>query len=189
MEYFEKYAQGMHYCEGGAELYFGPQDAIAIRDICETVFGLHIIRILDAGSANGFSTHLLRNLGMDAVGIEICPEMHAQTLECVRPYNILGSITKLPFAPNSFDVVWTSALTYLPTRKQVQQALKEFARVGDYLIAWLLTEDEAQKRNVYDAYANIRMTCSGWVAEIERSGLWVEDVANRKYGMVFRRKA
>ena len=57
-------------------------------------------RILDAGCGVGWSTHLLRERGHDAVGMDI----HTEPLEVDIPF-VRGDLAALPFGDEEFDVV------------------------------------------------------------------------------------
>jgi len=85
-------------------------------------------RVLVAGSASGELVGALRDLGVDAWGVENNRAVHAQTPEALKPYNVLGSIVDLPFKDDEFDLVFETSLCHLGDR-QVRQAVRELRRV------------------------------------------------------------
>ncbi|KQW22567.1 amine oxidase [Afipia sp. Root123D2] len=85
-------------------------------------------KLLVAGSASGELVGALRDMGIDAWGIENNRTIHARTPKALKKYNKLGSITKLPFKDNSFDFVFETSLCHVAP-KQVTRAIRELNRV------------------------------------------------------------
>lgn len=85
-------------------------------------------KLLIAGSASGELVGALRDLGVDAWGIESNRYIHGKTPKALRKYNKLGSLTKLPFKASEFDFVFETSLCHL-SDKQVKRAVRELNRV------------------------------------------------------------
>lgn len=76
---------------------------------------------LEIGMGNGFVTGYLRARGMDVVTLDVNPALGA---------DVLGSITAIPYAAGSFDVVTAcEVLEHLP-QESVTDALREMRRVA-----------------------------------------------------------
>ena len=88
----------------------------------------HGAKILIAGSASGELVGALRALGVDAWGIENNRAIHAKTPAELAPFNMLGSVTKLPFDDEAFDFVFETSLCHVTVR-QVPKAIRELNRV------------------------------------------------------------
>jgi protoporphyrinogen oxidase/SAM-dependent methyltransferase len=85
-------------------------------------------KLLIAGSASGELVGALRERGVDAWGIESNRAIHARTPKELKKYNILGSITDLPFKDDQFDFVYETSLCHVGD-KQVVKAIGELRRV------------------------------------------------------------
>ena len=85
-------------------------------------------KLLVAGSASGELVGALRARGVDAWGVENNRAIHAKTPKELRPYNKLGSVTKLPFKDDAFDIVFETCLCHLGDRQAVM-ATRELNRV------------------------------------------------------------
>ncbi len=85
-------------------------------------------KLLVAGSASGELVGALRGRGIDAWGIENNRGIHARTPAELKPYNLLGSITDLPFKDGEFDFVFETSLCHV-SDKQVPRAVRELNRV------------------------------------------------------------
>lgn len=85
-------------------------------------------KLLIAGSASGELVGALRERGIDAWGIENNRAIHARTAKELKKYNILGSITDLPFKDEQFDFVYETSLCHVAD-KQVVRAINELRRV------------------------------------------------------------
>jgi SAM-dependent methyltransferase len=86
-------------------------------------------RLLDAGSASGLTLKALAREGVDAWGVENCPYIHSQTPRRLRPKNLLVDVRALPFADDSFEVVYDTALCHVP-EADVDRVLREYHRVA-----------------------------------------------------------
>ena len=85
-------------------------------------------KLLIAGSASGELVGALRERGVDAWGVESNRAIHARTPKELKKYNILGSITDLPFKDEQFDFVYETSLCHVGD-KQVVKAIGELRRV------------------------------------------------------------
>ncbi len=85
-------------------------------------------KLLIAGSASGELVGALRARGVDAWGIENNRAIHARTPKELKKYNLLGSITDLPFRNDQFDFVYETSLCHV-SDKQVVKAISELRRV------------------------------------------------------------
>ena len=98
-------------------------------------------KLLIAGSASGELVGALRKRGVDAWGVESNRAIHARTPKDLKKYNILGSITDLPFKDDQFDFVYETSLCHV-SDKQVVKAIGELRRViGKGLIFGSITSD------------------------------------------------
>jgi monoamine oxidase/SAM-dependent methyltransferase len=98
-------------------------------------------KLLIAGSASGELVGALRKRGVDAWGVESNRTVHARTPTELKKYNVLGSITDLPFKDEQFDFVYETSLCHL-TDKQVVKAITELRRViGKGLVFGSITSD------------------------------------------------
>jgi protoporphyrinogen oxidase/SAM-dependent methyltransferase len=98
-------------------------------------------KLLIAGSASGELVGALRKRGVDAWGVESNRAIHARTPKDLKKYNVLGSITDLPFKDDQFDFVYETSLCHV-SDKQVAKAIGELRRViGKGLIFGSITSD------------------------------------------------
>lgn len=125
-------------------------------------------RVLDWGCGNGRLIHLLKERGIQYVGIDQSEEMIRMAeeefkAECSQgwaSFKVVPGLPPWPLVDNSFDGVFAVAsLHHLQTRQQRAAVLKEMARVlksGGYLVVttWNLTSD--------------------WAAEHKAKGVWQE---------------
>ncbi|MDL2059588.1 methyltransferase domain-containing protein [Mesosutterella sp. AGMB02718] len=90
------------------------------------------LRILDIGTGTGFFAILMAQLGHEAVGVDLSPQMIAQARKIARSCGVkpefrLMNALELDFPDESFDVVLTRNLTW--TLPDVRAAYKEWIRV------------------------------------------------------------
>ena len=88
-------------------------------------------RLLIAGSANGETVAAMRKRGIDAWGIENNIHIHGQTPEAVQEFNILGSVTDMPFEDGEFDFIYDTALCHVAPNR-VEWAVEEMRRVAKH---------------------------------------------------------
>jgi monoamine oxidase/SAM-dependent methyltransferase len=86
-------------------------------------------RLLVTGSASGLVVRDLRKRGVDAWGLENNIYIHNQTPEDVQQFNILGSVTDMPFEDEEFDFVYDTALCHV-AENRVDWAVEEIHRVA-----------------------------------------------------------
>ncbi|TAK48064.1 MAG: methyltransferase domain-containing protein [Xanthobacteraceae bacterium] len=121
-------------------------------------------RLLIAGSASGELVGALRERGIDAWGVENNRYIHARTPEALKPYNVFGSLTKLPFKDGEFDFVFETSLCHV-SEKQVRRAVRELHRVvGKGLLFGSVTSDLQHK--VIERYDLMR--------GVQKFGTWWE---------------
>ena len=88
--------------------------------------------MLDAGTGNGALVRMMRSHGKSAWGIELskavleqeCPDMLKAGF--VEP----GVLTNLPFADNSFDLVWSSDVLEHIHPEEAEKVVSELVRVS-----------------------------------------------------------
>jgi uridylate kinase len=85
---------------------------------------------LDVGCGTGNLVSALRKLGIDAYGLEISKEAIELAHPSVKPYLILGDITKIPLKNNSFDLVLTFDVLDRIERDKLNKAIAETIRVS-----------------------------------------------------------
>ncbi|MCG5438274.1 class I SAM-dependent methyltransferase [Micromonospora foliorum] len=134
-----------------AELYielFGTSQQVDANDLAliRRHLGSRPGRVLDLGCGPGHLTGYLRELGVDAVGIDLVPEFiaHARAAHPSVEFH-LGSLERLDVADESIDgiLAWYS-LIHLPPQ-ELDGVLKEFRRVltpAGRLVLGTFTADE-----------------------------------------------
>jgi SAM-dependent methyltransferase len=120
-------------------------------------------KLLIAGSASGELVGALRNLGIDAWGIENNRSIHAKTPKALLKYNKLGSVTKIPFRNAHFDFVFETSLCHIAD-KSVSQAIRELNRVMKTgLIFGSVTSDMSpQLIDQYDLLRGVKKLGTWW---------------------------
>jgi monoamine oxidase/SAM-dependent methyltransferase len=123
--YFDNYRNLGPYGEAWKTFF----DPAHIDDLIRHVFKpKKKYRLLIAGSANGETVAAMRKRGIDAWGIENNIHIHSQTPEKLQEFNILGSITDMPFEDDEFDVIYDTALCHVAPNR-VDWAVEEMHRV------------------------------------------------------------
>lgn len=125
-DYFENYWKLGHYDDVWKQYFNAEYVRDAIVDVWKPK---KKFSLLDAGSACGHTVKALRDLGIDAHGVEKNAWIHARTPADVARYNHLGDVTALPFEDGQFDFVYESCLANVP-RNKVQRAIRELHRVA-----------------------------------------------------------
>lgn len=98
----------------------------------ELVRSLRPKRVFDAGCAWGFLVEALRDLGVDAYGVDISPYAIANVRPDMRPYCRVASLTE-PI-PGTYDLVaCIEVLEHMP-EAQARQALTWMTRVTDTIL-------------------------------------------------------
>jgi monoamine oxidase/SAM-dependent methyltransferase len=123
--YFENYRNLGPYSEAW-KTFFDPE---LVDDLIRGAFKTKKkYRLLIAGSASGETVAAMRKRGVDAWGLENNIYIHGQTPEALQQFNILGSITDMPFEDGEFDVIFDTALCHVAPNR-VDWAVEEMHRV------------------------------------------------------------
>jgi SAM-dependent methyltransferase len=124
--YFENYRNLGPYAEAHKTFF----DPAYVDDMIRAVFKpKKKYRLLIAGSADGSTVAAMRKRGIDAWGIENNIHIHSQTPEKLQEFNVLGSITDMPFEDGEFDVIYDTALCHVAPNR-VEWAVEEIHRVA-----------------------------------------------------------
>lgn len=91
-------------------------------------------KVLDIGCGNGLLVRYLRELGIDAIGIDVDEKSIQNASKEVRPFLFTGEVTELPFEDELFDLVVTFDLFEHLPRTILQEAVTESTRVGSRYI-------------------------------------------------------
>jgi protoporphyrinogen oxidase/SAM-dependent methyltransferase len=120
-------------------------------------------RLLVAGSASGELVGALRERGIDAWGVENNRYIHGKTPKALRKYNMLGSVTRLPFKDGEFDFVFETSLCHV-SDKQVKRAIRELNRVVKTgLVFGSITSDMAPALiDRYDLLRGVKKLGTWW---------------------------
>jgi monoamine oxidase/SAM-dependent methyltransferase len=120
-------------------------------------------KLLVAGSASGELVGALRELGIDAWGIENNRAIHARTPKALQKFNKFGSILELPFDDGAFDIVFETSLCHVG-EKQVARAIRELNRVVTTgLVFGSITSDMAPALiDRYDLLRGVKKLGTWW---------------------------
>lgn len=88
------------------------------------------LKVLDVACAKGFLVKHLRHNGIEAYGVDISEYAISQAPDEVKPYVKVGSVLKLPYEDNEFDVVTSHDFLEHVAHEDTPQAIKELLRVG-----------------------------------------------------------
>lgn len=158
--YFDAYRGAGAY----GEVWRRFSDPTYIRDLLELVWQPKPgFRLLIAGSASGELVGALRELGIDAWGIENNRYIHGRTPAHLRKYNLFGTVADLPFGDGSFDFVYESCLAHLGTRG-VRDALSELHRVVKHGVYFgSVTADlTSEVCDMYDLLRGVKKLATWW---------------------------
>ncbi len=123
--YFDNYRNLGPYAEAYRTFF----DARLTDELIRSVWKLRKrYRLLVTGSASGLVVRDLRKLGIDAWGLENNIHIHSQTPEEMQQFNVLGSVTDIPFEDEEFDVIYDTALCHV-AENRVEWAVEEMHRV------------------------------------------------------------
>jgi monoamine oxidase/SAM-dependent methyltransferase len=123
--YFDNYRNIGPYAEAYKTFF----DAAMVDDLIRAVWKpKKKYRLLVTGSASGLVVRDLRKRGIDAWGLENNIYIHSQTPEAMQQFNVLGSVTDIPFEDGEFDVIYDTALCHV-AESRVEWAVDEMRRV------------------------------------------------------------
>lgn len=102
--------------------------------------------ILDAGCGCGRLTRMLAEMGAEAVcGIDISDAAAVAHDECAHMPNVhiaQADIFRLPFAPDTFDYVWSNGVIHhTPDAKHALACLSACVRPGGSMYVWVYSTD------------------------------------------------
>jgi SAM-dependent methyltransferase len=124
-DYFDYYDGDRSY-EECFDDYFGAEYT---AELIEIVWGAKSpYRLLDAGSANGMTLAALKEVDIEAWGVENNKYIHSKTLPEWQDKNLLASVRDMPFEDNFFDFIYETCLCYVP-REEIEPAIRELNRV------------------------------------------------------------
>lgn len=110
------------------------------------------MKILDIGCGNGILFSLLKDLGVNYLGIDISSELVVEAKKKFPKADFqVGDATKINFPQNNFDLIFAFAfLHHLPSRESREEFIKKIYSIlkpGEYFIctAWNLFEKSWQK--------------------------------------------
>src|ERR1700744_3045636 len=120
-------------------------------------------KLLIAGSASGELVGALRDLGIDAWGIENNRAIHARTPKALKKFNKLGTILDMPFKDGEFDFVFETSLCHI-ARNQGARAIRELNRVVETgVIFGSITSDMAPALiDRYDLLRGVKHLGTWW---------------------------
>jgi len=125
-DHFDDYRHCGPYADCWSKFF----DPAMVDDLIRSVWKLKKnYKLLITGSASGEVVQAMRARGVEAWGVESNLYIHDKTIAAVKDFNILGTITDLPFEDGEFDVVYDTALCYVPPAR-VDWAVEEIHRVS-----------------------------------------------------------
>ncbi|MEI8144015.1 MAG: FAD-dependent oxidoreductase [Alphaproteobacteria bacterium] len=178
-DYHDEYAVGMSYEESFREYFDEQYNA----DLYECIFGIKApYRLLDVGSASGLTLKCFDDIGIEAWGIENNRHVHSQTAPEWMDKNLLGDVTKLPFEDQSFDVIYDTALCYVP-EDLIEAAIAELyrvTRIGIFFggITADMTREVIEYHEVFDGVLTLESLWQ-WSERFQRHG-WKLAVHDQK---------
>lgn len=158
--YFDRYRGIGPY----AETWRRFSDPDYIIDMIRMVWGVKgKFKLLVTGSASGELVGALRERGIDAWGIENNRYIHGKTPDALEKFNLLGSVTELPFKDESFDFIYDTALAYVSPR-YIGRAVAELHRVAKRGVYFgTITSDLTSERlDQYDLLRGVKKLATWW---------------------------
>jgi hypothetical protein len=124
--YDEEYHRSNNYIQGDP-------NEIAIKRVQSRIIAQLAAprKCVIAGCSNGELVRQCREIGMDASGFDVIPNIHEIAFPEIREYVRCGSLTEIPFSPDdAFDtLVAIDVLEHIPER-DVPFMVKEWRRIG-----------------------------------------------------------
>jgi SAM-dependent methyltransferase len=125
-------------------------------------------RILDVGCAKGFLLHDFLQVVPDVriAGVDISAYALEHAMDDVRPFLVIGSADRLPFADRSFDLVISINTIHNLELDRCRQAIREMERVSrahKYLqVDSFLTEEQRENFERWQLTALTYFAPDGW---------------------------
>jgi SAM-dependent methyltransferase len=141
-------------------------------------------RVLDLGCGAGWETQALHDRGYEAVGFDLSRAMcEFARREHPADAHVVGDMTSLPFAEDSFAGVWACASMLHIAREHLPGVLSEVARVltpGGAFVASVQVGDSqrfvprksAPGHELFYGY----VTPEEWRSTVERAGFVIDDL-------------
>lgn len=106
-------------------------------------------KLLDVGCGPGLLVLMLREIGVNAVGIDASEFALKTAPDEVKPYLSMGNILDLPFSGKDFDVLVCREVLEHLTVLQVARAISEMCRVSSRLI-YVTTRYAHECNSIFD---------------------------------------
>jgi len=164
---------GREYFDGdrtqgyGGYRYDGRWISVAKR--MQEFYGLgHEHRILDVGCAKGFLLHDFLQVvpGVRIAGVDISAYALEHAMDDVRPFVVIGSADRLPFADRSFDLVVSINTIHNLELGRCRQAIREMERVSrahKYIqVDSFLTDEQKENFERWQLTALTYFAPDGW---------------------------
>ena len=132
--------------------------------------------ILDVGCAKGFLLHDLRAVipGVHVAGLDVSAYAVERAMDDVRPFVLVGSADRLPFADKSFDLVVSINTVHNLERDRCVLAISEMERVSrrfKYLqVDSYRSEQERENFERWQLTAVTYFDPAGWRRVFEQAG-------------------
>ncbi len=132
--------------------------------------------ILDVGCAKGFLLHDFRAVipGVHVAGLDLSAYAVERAMDDVRPFVLVGSADRLPFADKSFDLVVSINTVHNLERDRCVQAISEMERVSRrfrYLqVDSYRSEQERENFERWQLTAVTYFDPAGWRRVFEQAG-------------------
>ena len=120
-------------------------------------------KLLIAGSCSGELVGALRDRRINAWGIENSRYIHHKTPEALKPYNLFGDVSEMPFKDQSFDFIYTDCLAYC-SKAKARKGISEIHRVtktGVYF-ASVTSDLTSGVLDTYDQLRGVKTLATWW---------------------------
>ncbi len=134
--------------------------------------------VLDIGSGKGFLLYDLIKMipGIKVAGIDVSEYAIETTMEEAKPFNIIASAESLPYASNTFDLVFSSDTIHnLPIdkcKKSIQEIIRVCKPDGHMFIQVdaYRTEEEKKNLDAWNLTALTYMSVNEWLEFFKQAG-------------------
>lgn len=138
--------------------------------------------ILDIGCGKGFATRILAQHTLaDIVAVDNEPAALSELQHYAETHNITNrikavsaSMTELPFASNTFDLIWCEASAYIMGFEQALQQWRPLLKDNGYLVIsdllWLTRQPSAEATNFWLAEYPDMQDLDERLSQIESAG-------------------